>query len=66
MLLICTQAESCRESWCRVFTLRPGDTQARISDLSWQLARRIIPRLLARHGITEAPGLFAGAIVRLP
>lgn len=57
----CEPAGDGFEAWCRVWTYR-GD-EVHISELSWPLARRIVPRLLARYGIGTPPGLFAGTAI---
>jgi hypothetical protein len=57
MTLTVIRAEPCtndRESWCRVWSYR-GD-KVMVSELSWTLARRIVPKLLSRHGIQDVSG----------
>ncbi len=55
----------CGQSWARVWTVREGRTH--ISELSWPLARRIVPKLAARHGITDE-NLWTGQtfLIRTP
>jgi hypothetical protein len=63
--VLCEPCQNDRDGhWCRVWTFRGAE--ARVSDLSWALARRIVPRLLAMHGAEVPPGLFNGgtALVR--
>lgn len=52
-----------RESWARVITCRGEDVL--YSELSWPLARRIVPKLLERYGITDngMGGLFTGSVI---
>lgn len=60
--LRCIPCENDREQWARVITCR-GDNVL-VSELSWPLARRILPKLLARYGHTNgAFGLFCGQAV---
>lgn len=55
---------SCRQTWLRVWTVRGNHVH--LSELSWTLARRLIPRLLARYGVTDLAGLFTGRLFSLP
>ncbi len=58
-LIVCEPCANDREAWCRVWTVR--DDRESVSELSWHLARRIVPKLLARYGRPTPPGLFHGA-----
>ena len=57
------RVESCEGRWgcwARVWTVR-GEGGVRISDISWEMARRMVPVLLRRNGVAEeVPGIFAG------
>ncbi len=63
VLLHVDPCENGRESWCRVHIFRDG--RSTMNDLSWPLALRILPRLLARHGVEMPDGFWWGRIVRL-
>ena len=65
-MLTMIRVESCEDrwgSWARVWTAR-GEAGVRISDISWEMARRLVPVLLRQNGIDEnAPGIFAGEAI---
>lgn len=58
----CEQCSNDRDGvWVRVWTWR-GD-EPLISDLSWSLAQRLVPRLLARYGVVgRLPGMWGTPI----
>ena len=57
-MMMCEPCDNDREAWARVWTIRDGITH--VSELSWRLARRLLPKLAARHGVTDLCVLFAG------
>lgn len=52
-----------RNAWCRVVTNRGEVT--RLNDMSWPLARRIVPKLLARYGAEVPVGFWGGCVPAL-
>lgn len=44
--------------WYRITTVRWD--RVLTSDLSFDLARRLVPKLLTRHGVKDTVGVFTG------
>ena len=65
-MLTMIRVESCEDRdgcWARVWTAREEDG-LRISDISWEMARRLVPVLLRRNGVGDVvTGIFAGEAV---
>lgn len=60
-VVFCVPCNDCRgRSWARIVTNRVEKT--RLNDLSWELAYRIVPKLLARYGQQVPAGFWASGV----